>query len=117
MDVKQVNTVSFDVVALVPGKYIGCASCAYLYYTPEFKYWSEGMAVNVKKTISKQPNNNLTTTSATTSATTSTTTTTSATQNDFGIFYGSFDPYCDSTLDLGAFGGPTKISAAFVGFE
>eukprot|EP00026_Physarum_polycephalum_P003227 Phypoly_transcript_03237.p1 GENE.Phypoly_transcript_03237~~Phypoly_transcript_03237.p1 ORF type:complete len:799 (+),score=122.12 Phypoly_transcript_03237:183-2399(+) len=44
---KQEISFEIDVVAAVPGTYTGPASCAYLYYTKEYKHWLEGMSVKI----------------------------------------------------------------------
>ena len=39
--------IPLSVTAAIPGKYIGPASRAYLYYTDEFKQWQPGMSVTI----------------------------------------------------------------------
>jgi len=41
---RQIN---LDLKAEIPGTYTGMASCTYVYYTNEYKYWLEGMNVNI----------------------------------------------------------------------
>ncbi|MBS1509525.1 MAG: TonB-dependent receptor plug domain-containing protein [Bacteroidetes bacterium] len=41
------KTVSLDLKAEIPGTYKSKASTTYLYYTPEFKHWSDGVAITV----------------------------------------------------------------------
>jgi len=43
----QQVTLTFDVIAAVPGKYTGPASRAYLYYTQEFKAWVPSLTANI----------------------------------------------------------------------
>ena len=40
---KETLTVRLDLKADIPGTYRGKASTVYLYYTPEFKHWNEGL--------------------------------------------------------------------------
>jgi len=56
MKPKEVREVKLDLKADIPGKYVGEASRAYLYYTNEFKSWSEGVHIEVKEL----PQNNFT---------------------------------------------------------
>jgi len=44
----QVLEFKMDVTASYPGTYVGNASCVYLYYTDDEKYWCEGINVNIK---------------------------------------------------------------------
>lgn len=46
---KESEEVKFeiDVVAAVPGEYTGPASCAYLYYTKEYKHWVKALKVKI----------------------------------------------------------------------
>jgi alpha-2-macroglobulin-like protein len=46
---QETKTISLDLKAEVPGIYRAKASTVYLYYTPEFKHWSEGTQVVVKE--------------------------------------------------------------------
>ena len=39
---------SLSLVAAVPGKYVGPASRAYLYYTDEHKQWADGLKVEIE---------------------------------------------------------------------
>jgi uncharacterized protein YfaS (alpha-2-macroglobulin family) len=43
----QSREVNLDLKADVPGSFLSAASCAYLYYTDEFKHWAEGTKVTV----------------------------------------------------------------------
>lgn len=45
----ETKNISLDLKAEVPGTYKGKASTVYLYYTPEYKHWSEGAEVMVKE--------------------------------------------------------------------
>eukprot|EP01121_Diplochlamys_sp_Union-15-3_P022885 TRINITY_DN9885_c0_g1_i2.p1 TRINITY_DN9885_c0_g1~~TRINITY_DN9885_c0_g1_i2.p1 ORF type:complete len:205 (-),score=42.25 TRINITY_DN9885_c0_g1_i2:7-621(-) len=47
MNPNDKHTFSIDVKAAVPGKYVGPASRAYLYYTPDHKQWRDGIAVEI----------------------------------------------------------------------
>jgi alpha-2-macroglobulin-like protein len=47
MQARESAQIPLSVVAAVPGTYTGPASRAYLYYSDEFKQWSEGMKVRV----------------------------------------------------------------------
>eukprot|EP01123_Difflugia_compressa_P013566 TRINITY_DN6362_c0_g1_i1.p1 TRINITY_DN6362_c0_g1~~TRINITY_DN6362_c0_g1_i1.p1 ORF type:complete len:169 (-),score=26.32 TRINITY_DN6362_c0_g1_i1:24-500(-) len=40
-----------DVIATIPGKYVGSASCIYLYYTDEEKNWIDPMSVQVRSSL------------------------------------------------------------------
>jgi alpha-2-macroglobulin-like protein len=44
---KRRVVIQLDLIAAVPGKYVGPASRAYLYYTPEHKHWCEPLAVEI----------------------------------------------------------------------
>lgn len=46
--VGETKTIQLDLKAEVPGTYRGKASNIYLYYTPEHKYWQEGLQVEIK---------------------------------------------------------------------
>jgi uncharacterized protein YfaS (alpha-2-macroglobulin family) len=48
MQPRESVQVPLSVIAAVPGTYTGPASRAYLYYSDEFKQWSEGMKVTVE---------------------------------------------------------------------
>ncbi|MDW8288503.1 MAG: hypothetical protein RMJ89_10570, partial [Flammeovirgaceae bacterium] len=41
--------INLDLKADIPGTYEGMASCAYLYYTNEFKHWVEGLSIEIEK--------------------------------------------------------------------
>ena len=43
----QMQAINLDLKADLPGSFLSTASCAYLYYTSEFKYWTEGTKVHV----------------------------------------------------------------------
>jgi hypothetical protein len=43
----EVKEIPLDLVAAVPGRYVGPASSAYLYYTDDAKTWVDGLAVEV----------------------------------------------------------------------
>jgi alpha-2-macroglobulin-like protein len=45
---KETKTINLDLKAEVPGAYKGKASNVYLYYTPEHKYWSDGLEADIK---------------------------------------------------------------------
>ena len=45
----ETKTISLDLKAEVPGTYKAKSSTVYLYYTPEYKHWSEGATVVVKE--------------------------------------------------------------------
>ena len=47
----EVKKIQLDLKAEIPGIYKGKASTAYLYYTPEYKYWSEGVEVSIGEGI------------------------------------------------------------------
>jgi hypothetical protein len=44
---EESKTIHLDLKADVPGKYKGKASNCYLYYTPEYKHWQEGTAIEI----------------------------------------------------------------------
>ncbi len=44
----ETKTINLDLKAEVPGTYRAKASNVYLYYTPEHKYWKEGLQVEIK---------------------------------------------------------------------
>lgn len=48
MQPKATVEIPLSLTAAVPGTYTGPASRAYLYYTDEFKQWSEGMTIEIK---------------------------------------------------------------------
>jgi hypothetical protein len=41
------HTINFDLKAEVTGTYESTASCAYLYYADEFKWWVKGSRVKI----------------------------------------------------------------------
>jgi len=43
----ETRTISLDLKADIPGTYRAKASTVYLYYTPEFKHWNEGLQVDI----------------------------------------------------------------------
>ncbi len=43
----QTKEINLDLKADLPGSFLSAASCAYLYYTSEFKHWIEGSRVRV----------------------------------------------------------------------
>ena len=43
----------FDLKADIPGKYKAAASCAYLYYTNEFKHWTDSKSVMIESAKSR----------------------------------------------------------------
>ena len=45
----ETKTVGIDLKAEVPGIYKAKASNTYLYYTPEYRHWNEGLTVEVKE--------------------------------------------------------------------
>ena len=45
---KETKTINLDLKAEVPGTYKAKASNVYLYYTPEYKYWDDGVEVEVR---------------------------------------------------------------------
>jgi TonB-dependent SusC/RagA subfamily outer membrane receptor len=46
---RETKTINLDLKAEIPGTYQAKASNVYLYYTPEFKHWNEGVTVEVKE--------------------------------------------------------------------
>ena len=46
---KKQIALKLDLVAAVPGKYVGPASRAYLYYTAEHKQWCDPLAVEITR--------------------------------------------------------------------
>jgi len=44
----ETKTIQLDLKAEIPGNYVAKASNTYLYYTPEYKHWNEGLSVEVK---------------------------------------------------------------------
>ncbi len=44
----ETKTIHLDLKAEIPGTYKGKASNAYLYYTPEYKHWNDGVEVDIK---------------------------------------------------------------------
>ncbi|GAB4341354.1 MAG: hypothetical protein OHK0038_21050 [Flammeovirgaceae bacterium] len=49
MKPSEVKEINLDLKADIPGVYEGSASSAYLYYTNEFKHWTNGLKVEVRK--------------------------------------------------------------------
>lgn len=47
LDSKETRNVNIDLKAIVPGKYKGVASSAYLYYENEHKNWNSGLEIEV----------------------------------------------------------------------
>ncbi len=47
MKPNEEKEIPFDLVATVPGEYVGPASSAYLYYSDDAKVWTEGLEVVV----------------------------------------------------------------------
>jgi TonB-dependent SusC/RagA subfamily outer membrane receptor len=45
---KETKTIQLDLKAEIPGRYKAKASNVYLYYTPEYKHWNEGVEVEVR---------------------------------------------------------------------
>lgn len=45
----ETKTISLDLKAEVPGTYKGKASNTYLYYTPEYKHWNDGVEITIKE--------------------------------------------------------------------
>ena len=43
----EVKHIPLDLVAVVPGRYTGPASSAYLYYNDQAKAWTEALAVTI----------------------------------------------------------------------
>jgi alpha-2-macroglobulin-like protein len=43
----QTKEINLDLKADLPGAFLSAASCAYLYYSNEFKCWTEGSKVRV----------------------------------------------------------------------
>jgi hypothetical protein len=41
--------VPLDLVARIPGKYVGPASTAYLYYTDDMKHWTAGTQITITR--------------------------------------------------------------------
>jgi alpha-2-macroglobulin-like protein len=54
MESKKKIKFTIDVVASIPGEFVGPASCAYLYYTNEHKMWVGGLKCQVNP---KEENN------------------------------------------------------------
>jgi hypothetical protein len=48
LDAEQRVEVPLSLIAEIPGDYTGPASRAYLYYTDEFKQWSDPLRVNIQ---------------------------------------------------------------------
>lgn len=47
LDAKSVKDIQLDLKAELPGTYEASASCAYLYYTNEFKSWTAGQKITI----------------------------------------------------------------------
>lgn len=45
---KETKSIDLDLKAEIPGRYTGKSSNCYLYYTPEYKHWNDGLAVEVR---------------------------------------------------------------------
>ena len=45
----ETRQINLDLKAEIPGSYRGKASNTYLYYTPEYKHWNEGLEVTIKQ--------------------------------------------------------------------
>ncbi len=45
----ETKTINLDLKAEVPGTYKGKASNTYLYYTPEYKHWNDGVEITIKE--------------------------------------------------------------------
>ena len=45
----ETKAISLDLKADIPGTYKGKASNTYLYYTPEYKNWNDGLEIEIKK--------------------------------------------------------------------
>lgn len=43
----QIKEINLDLKADLPGSFLSTASCAYLYYASEYKYWTEGTKLHV----------------------------------------------------------------------
>ncbi len=43
----ETKTIRLDLKAEIAGTYKGKASNAYLYYTPEYKHWNDGVEVTI----------------------------------------------------------------------
>jgi hypothetical protein len=43
----QTNQINLDLKAVIPGKYIGVASSAYLYYNNQHKNWNKGLEIEI----------------------------------------------------------------------
>jgi hypothetical protein len=48
-DKKETKKLFLDLKAEIPGTYLGKASNVYLYYTPEYRHWNEGLGIEIKK--------------------------------------------------------------------
>jgi TonB-dependent SusC/RagA subfamily outer membrane receptor len=44
----EIKTIKLDLKAEIPGTYKGKASNTYLYYTPEYKHWNDGVEVEIR---------------------------------------------------------------------
>ncbi|GAB2832103.1 alpha-2-macroglobulin family protein [Ferruginibacter profundus] len=45
----ETKTINLDLKAEVPGTYKGKSGNTYLYYTPEYKHWSDGVEITIKE--------------------------------------------------------------------
>ncbi len=46
---KETKTIQLDLKAEIPGTYKAKSSNVYLYYTPEYKHWNQGLQVQVRQ--------------------------------------------------------------------
>ena len=49
MKPNEIRGINFDLKAEIPGEYEASASCAYLYYTNEYKCWNEAERITITK--------------------------------------------------------------------
>jgi TonB family protein len=49
MEPNAKNSINLDLKAEIPGKYQPAASCSYLYYNPDFRWWCMGANIEVTK--------------------------------------------------------------------
>jgi TonB-dependent SusC/RagA subfamily outer membrane receptor len=49
MDPDEMKQINLDLKADMAGDYEGAASCAYLYYTDEYKHWLEGLKIKINE--------------------------------------------------------------------
>jgi TonB-dependent SusC/RagA subfamily outer membrane receptor len=52
MAATETRTIGLDLKADIPGTYRAKASTVYLYYTPEFKHWNEGLQIDISNSTS-----------------------------------------------------------------